>query len=352
MKKLSKIGLLIILILSMTLVLFGCGAPSAPTNVRAVGSVLLWDPVDKADGYELHTDSGPFMTVDADAAGAYVGELSNSSEFTVKARKGNSVSRHSQGVVVSKNTGFIALETMTVELRSNMEYTVPSTINRLVLTMSGGVDVARNTTVLISDRISSLFIELNNVQMESRQNKACIMTYDGVYSQAEKSFCVTINIIGTSSLTGANNTAVPGTPRNNSGTTGTTGFGGNSAIILPAVAFVGSGNLILNGGKGGRGGTGAASSGFTYAIYGNGGNGGVGGNGIQSTHTVVAMNISGMLRINGGTGGDGGQAGSNGSILTGPAMTAQWSNRHGSRGRDGQAVIGELTRISGMFLSN
>jgi hypothetical protein len=79
--------------------------------------------------------------------------------------------------------------------------------------------------------------------------------------------------------------------------------------------------------------------------------GGAGGNGITAATVLIAMDIAGLVGAYGGGGGVRGEAGANGSILSGPMLTAAWGRSHGNPGAAGISVSGALTRVSGMFLT-
>jgi hypothetical protein len=109
--------------------------------------------------------------------------------------------------------------------------------------------------------------------------------------------------------------------------------------------MIGDGNLTLQGGQGGAGGVGASSTTWSTSVYGDGGDGGTGGDGLRCTFLLIAEET--QLTTIAGTGGEGGSPGNNGSILSGPWNTSNWSQHYGKTGANGEAFIGEKVTISG-----
>ncbi len=326
--------------------LLGFNARLDTPILTAIGNTIIWNPVTEALNYEIFCDEISLTTTN----NTYytVGNLTSTSQFYVVAKSSDMSkdSEKSQSVIVYKNANFSDNESMLFELSDNNTYTISKAINYVQVSGS-----AVNTSILISDRVSDIVVELDNVSMVSPEGKSCISTTDESFDFSLKHFAVTIIVKGTNELTGSNYLSVPPTPSNNSNKRGTNGGDGGSGLILPNIAIAGSGSLTLNGGNGGKGGAGAPSSGMSSAVYGHGGNGGNGGYGIKCTNIVLVMDVAGITRAYGGLGGERGTPGANGSVLTGPLNTANWSNCYGAVGRNATALIGQIRQLSGVYIT-
>lgn len=309
-----------------------------------IGNVICWDSVNGAVSYEIYKNNELIETINDTY---FVPNNDEIAQFAIKAI-GETTSKNSEmssAVVMYKQSGFVEDETMNIEL-TNGCFTIPSNINYVLV--SG---TSSSAYIVVEDRTTDLFVELNNVIMTSPEGKSCIMTREENYDASELRFGVTIKVNGISVLNGANYTTVPGTPNDNSEKKGYAGGNGGSGIVLPLISITGSGQITLNGGNGGKGGTGAASSGWSTSCYGNGGNGGNGGYGIKATKLVLTMSKEGIVKAYGGQGGSKGSPGSNGSIVSGPLNTSNWKNCYGDDGTDGESSLGDIKIIGGTYLS-
>lgn len=315
-------------------------------DVTALGNTVLWDTISEATEYDVYSNN-TFLTTVSDTY--YIAsELSDTTAFYIIA-KNQDESRNSQksnNVILYKNCDFSSEETMEIKLSNNSGYYVPATIN--YVTVSG---TAVNSYIIISDRTKDIVIELDNVNITSLQNKNCISTDGNSYDFSLKRYSATIIVKGTNLLNGSNYNSKPQKPSENSGRKGTKGGEGGSGIVLPNIALTGNGSLTINGGNGGEGGDGSNSSGFSSAVYGHGGDGGSGGSGIKCTTLLLVMDITGITSTHGGLAGTRGAPGGNGSVLTGPFNTANWSNCYGDNGVNGSSLIGAIKQISGVYIN-
>lgn len=346
-----KSKFIVFLLCIATLVFVLCGCSEGPSinsldapDIVVVGNTIVWNAIKDAESYAVYCNGKQISTTTETHYTSF--DNSEDMQFSVKALHSNDRknSAESRKVVIYKQTGFDDNEKMYLNLSSG-GYAIPSNIKYVKITGSSS-----SANIVIADRTTDLFIELNNVTMTSTMGKSCISTMNDEYDSSLKHFAVTINVVGTNVLTGSNYTAVPSQPAVNSEQKGKNGVDGGSGLILPLISFTGDGHLTLVGGNGGKGGTGAASEGLSSSVYGNGGNGGNGGCGIKTTKAVMTMGLTGVVKAFGGYGGEKGAPGGNGSILSGPLFTGNWSNCYGNPGTDGCSLIGDMYMFSGIYM--
>lgn len=316
----------------------------ATRTVVAVGNTVYWSKIadDTATDYDVYKNNEFYLNTKQ----LYIieNDLTQNAQYYVIAKDSTGEKKNSdksETVMLYQNTGFEESKCMEIELENEMGYSIPSTISYVKVTGKG-----ENTFIQIMNRTSDLVLELNEVTLISSMGKNCI---DAPIDN-NSSFTVMVVLNGSSEITGGDYTDVPKKPSENSGRTGTTGGKGGSGIVAPRVAFAGSGSLVINGGNGGKGGDGADSSGFSTAVYGNGGQGGEGGDGVVCNLAVMSMDMAGYVKIITGAGGQGGTPGANGSIITGPANTADYKRRYGKEGDKGKAINGAYRTYSGVFI--
>lgn len=322
-----------------------------PEEVKAVGNLVTWNAVEGCESYDVYFNDDVVTTTSK--TWVNLGEVFTEGKVVVVA-KGTEMrkpSAKSQEVNIFRNTNFSDDLVMNVQLQSNMEVRIPSNIRRVNLSMAEGVSEANNSYIILNNRTQDLILHLNQIVLHAPDNRGCIQMYDGEYTSDKHNFNLIILAEGDSILTGGDYTTVPNQPTENSNSKGRKGGEGFSAIAVPRIMFQGSGGITLRGGNGGPGGKGSDSSGISLAVYGSGGDGGNGGCGLKCESIILCMEMVGAVNCYGGEGGDGGSPGRNGSIMTGPTHTSEWSSRYGKDGDRGQGSIGELQTYEGTFYS-
>lgn len=310
-------------------------------EVSSVGGTVFWERISGASLYEVYRNEELVQTTDKtyyicddniQTEQVYVRAVSD--DRTEKSEPSNNAA-------ITKQTNFFEEEKLEIHLEDG-EYNVAPNINYVLVTGKSS-----NACIVISDRTTDLFIELDNVSICAPDGRSCI------FVEKDYQMCrygVTIKVNGTNLLNGGDCLKVPQTPADNTQKKGLEGYEGGSGIVLPQINFIGNGNLTLNGGKGGKGGSGAASSGLSPVCYGNGGDGGTGGSGIKTRKLVFAMTTQGVVKVFGGLGGEKGSPGNNGSVISGPLNTSKWAKCFGKEGKNGEGLIGKLVQCSGTFI--
>jgi len=319
-----------------------------PIGVFAVGNTIVWNKVTKAAQYEIYQGQTLIDTTENNYYCA--GDLENDLDYAIKATNkedGYKSSKLSESVTLFRNVGFLVEEIQNITLKSNTVYEISVDYKKVILTMPNGLSSVDHVQIKILPRDNDLTIELSDVSIYGSPNEPTITTYNNSVSYNSSPYTINFVLDGDNKIYGGSANGMPDKPSTNSNTDGLKGYAGRDAILLSHVNFTGNGNLSLYGGDGGTGGTGSDSSGLSTAIYGSGGNGGDGGNGLNCSKFVLNIDSTKTLTAIGGDGGSGGSPGSNGSVLTGPAMTADWANRFGKDGYNGLAFSGTEFKISG-----
>ena len=317
---------------------------SAP-YILSLGDFIIWEPSRNADEYLVYCDEELVMTTEDTRV--EVDDLSEDHIYTVVARniEYDELSEESNEAVVSKNSNFADNEVLDLSGQNiGSIYTIRSSIRKVIC--KAETPQVYNTTFILDRRKNDIIFELENVTFQSK-DEAVISTYDGTYSRAREDWNLILDISGECGIDGIAQTEVPQQPENNTEQRGYSGLAGTSGIIAPTVVVRGEGYIDVIGGNGGQGGQGADSTFFAAKFYGDGGNGGKGGDGIATQYFVLQMESTGVVRVRAGNGGNGGSPGSNGSIITGPWSTSDYSEHYGLDGADGTTIRGEVITLGG-----
>lgn len=317
--------------------------------IISFGEFLYWEPCENASSYDIYKENELIAsTTDCEYE---ILTNDNDTEYYVVAKNEDSSiqSKKSNIVSVSKTEGFTATEILDYSdaLPSGEIYIGPD-IRAVVLRANEVTHI--NAHFVLEKRTQDIRFIMENINLLADDNFAAIQLVDKSVSRMENNWNLVLDISGECSVTGGAQTNMPDIPAVNSGEDGFTGFEGMCGIRVPTLVVYGNGCLNIIGGVGGNGGTGAFSSGVSSAVYGKGGKGGTGGDGVLCQYFIMQMENEGRTQVSGGKGGTGGYPGDNGSVVTGPWVTGQWSSAFGSDGSSGRSIYGSILGKSGTLI--
>jgi hypothetical protein len=319
-----------------------------PTGVFVAGNAVFWNKVTNATDYNIYKDD--VLLASTDNRYYVIEELTSDVFISVQAADENgknSDSKKSDAIIMLKNTNFSTDEIINITLDNDIVYEIESSINKVVLSMQTNYESVNNVQIKILDREKDLTIELNDVVIYGPNNEPVISNYIKSVIYTNAPYTVNFVVHGDNEIYSGQAVGVPPKPAENTQTKGGNGYNGQDAVLLSQANFMGTGNLSLHGSDGGQGGVGSDSSGISTAVYGWGGDGGDGGNGLNCSKYVLNLSAASTLSGKAGNGGTGGSPGNNGSVISGPFNTAEWSNRFGAKGYDGLPFSGTEYIISG-----
>ncbi len=310
-------------------------------------TLISWKEIEGATYYEVYKEG----TMLGSTENLYYG-LENVRDsigkYTVVAKSSSEKSRHSEEVLVSKNSGFQAEEVLDFSERTSYHGTISSNVKKIIIGNETESTFALDVT--LEKRTSDIIFELSNVAITGS-----IATPDKQYQRESYNFNVVFSLTGKNSINGIdgqNGADYSDSKYKNQEKNGGRGEDGGCPLIVSSAVFSGNGNLTLVGGNGGNGGNGSYSEGlFSTANPGKGSNGGDGGAGIQCAYCVLDMGIDGWVFATSGEGGKKGNPGGNGAVLSGPINSLAWSNYDiGKNGDKLENVIGQRIVRQGQLL--
>ena len=289
-----------------------------------------WNEVDKASSYDVYKNGVLVETVTSNIYN--VGdEFTEDSTYYIVAHS-DELKRNtakSNEVVYYKNTGFGADETIVVKSASSVS--ISNNIRNVVFNeYNGGV------TLDIADRKADLIVTLKKSTLTAG--------LDFTVDSDKTPFTAVIVLDGDSSITGKHGKSYTAADKGgmNSETDGKPGGNGQTALKAGNLVIKGDGNLTLTGGNGGNASQGSDSSGWTTKSCGKGASGGNGGNGLSCSSLTLDIGENNKLKAVGGAAGKKSSPGSNGSMISGPIISAAWYNW--DIGKDGNA--GDATSVN------
>lgn len=207
------------------------------------------------------------------------------------------------------------LKTQTINLESNNEYSIDSTVEKVYVigNYTGANEIMTQININVLRRDNNLTLNLINVGFKAKENKTAI-------DCANSSYTLTVIISGKVYIEGGDGSCgldgVSGSKMNASNCHGANGLDGKNALNVGTVVFESDGSsaeLTLKGGSGGAGGNGGVDtdrSRMWLNYTPNGGNGGAS----NSALNCVAYSVNGVaVNFVKGSVGAAGKAGSRGT---------------------------------------
>ncbi len=316
-----------------------------PPYLISFGSYISWDTVKNATEYDVYCNENLIATTQITTY--EIGNSISDANYYVVAKNKNKKSDKSNIVLVSKSYNFDNSEILDLSNTFSYNAAVPSSIRKIII--SNNFSTSFNLSANILKRNTDLTFELHNVDILGRIN-----TFDNSYSRIDQNYNVIFHIRGNCSIQGnhgVNGSDFSDSRYNNSESNAGDGGNGNDAIVVPTAIFTGCGNVKIFGGNGGNGGIGSATTTWEASkVPGKGSNGGNGGAGIKTSFFILNMdNGTYDIAVTDGIGGKKGSPGNNGSIITGPVVSAMWKSIYdiGKSGKDGRSSFGTKKILNG-----
>lgn len=307
---------------------------AAILTVITLGTRLLWNKIGRDVDYEVYCNGELADTVQTETY--RFSELPSDAECYVIAKEGKDNCVISNTVTVFSDRGFAESEVLVLSDMGTYNTLIASTVRKVCI--YGTVSL----NLQIESRKSDLYFELNNADIFG-----CIKTSDGGFSRTKHDFSVIFDVTGNCSIRGAdgaNGFDFSDARYDNGEQNAGVGGNGEEALLLPSVIIHSDGNLTVSGGNGGNGGKGSATTTWEGSkTPGKGSNGGNGGAAVKTSYFVMDMGSSAAsVKIIDGKGGSKGMPGNNGSLITGPLVSAMWSDVYdiGKYGNDGKSELG------------
>lgn len=322
-------------------------------NLSYFNGMLVWNEQEGATSYNIMVDGSLFATSPMNCY--YIGDISASAtlgkaEIKVEAVGGaeeNAVSdslkvfgEEEKYVVTEATSDFTGHEYIEIDaslLKGVSEINIAADVLRFSIVNAQEQKINLYLNINAASRSENLILDLENVTITGKANKATVSLNDGVGSSAATDPLLIINadkaeIYGKTGEAGKDGSNASGFAIGEDGGDGKDGY----AAILSAQVFIGGKNAYIKGGDGGRGGNGGSATGNDG---GDGGNGGDGVAAISCNNCYVAMTTeTDALVLRGGSAGSKGLRGES-NALNGA--------KDGNDGASGKNINGTLHNYSG-----